>query len=70
MNEKKARELKAKRSDEWLGWTERTWIAEGYLQAIEKANGLEKAIRHQLNLKPAHSINWLHQALAKWEKEK
>jgi len=67
MNEKEAREIVEKRPDEWLSWTEKMWIAEGYLQAIEKANRLADGVRYALTKGNSGDAE---KALKEYEKEK
>jgi len=72
VNEREAREIVEKRPDEWLSWTEKMWIAEGYLQAIEKAKGLVEALE---NAREAVNPDWavhkyITETLSKWQKEK
>lgn len=79
MTEAKAREIvaQAERGDPVKNYQHESFCeAKGYLEAIEKAEGLAEALKE--NLPPLHKIGdhlsckecRMYEELAKWEKEK
>lgn len=81
MNEKEAREIAArwkdvlKETEDAIPLPSKIMKAVGYLEAIEKAKGLEEALRAQLEScsYPKRTCSYCEfgtKALAKWEKEK